>query len=147
MSGFVKMNSTDKRLLSLLRMNARQSISELARRLDVSRSTVQSRLKRLEEKGIITGYTVQLGRDYEKTLISAHVLIKAAQKLIGNVYVSLTKMPEISALHSISGDYDLVAVITAGSTEELSTVLDEVVNLSGIERTNSFVVLDTKFSR
>ena len=128
-------------------MNARISTSELARQLGLSRSTVQSRLKRLEDKKIITGYTVQYGSDYERKLISAHVLIKVAQKLTGKVYVSLNKIPQIRALYSISGDYDLIAIITAESTEELSTLLDEVVNLSGIERTSSSVVLETKFSR
>ena len=141
------MNNIDKRLLSLLRMNARMSTSELARQLGTSRSTVQSRLKRLEEKKIIGGYTIQYGSDYERKLITAYVLIKVAQKLTGKVYVSLNKIPQISALYSISGDYDLIAVITAESTEELSTLLDDVVNLSGIERTNSSVILETKFSR
>lgn len=143
----VKMNTIDKRMLSLLRMNARMSTSELARRLGLSRSTVQSRLRRLEEKKIIGGYTIQYGSDYERKLISAYVLIKVAQKLTGKVYVSLKKIPQLRALYSISGDYDLIAVITAESTEELSTLLDDVVNLSGIERTNSSVVLETKFSR
>ena len=128
-------------------MNARLSTSELARRLDISRSTVQSRLKRLEQRKVIAGYTVQYSSNYEKKLIRAHVLIKVAQKLTGKVYVSLNKIPQISALYSISGDYDLIAVITATSTEELSTLLDQVVNLPGIERTNSSVVLETKFSR
>ena len=141
------MNDADKRLLSLLRMNARMSMSELARRLDISRSTVQSRLKRLEQRKIITGYAVQYGSDYEKKLIHTHVLIKIDQKITGKVYVSLNKIPQISALYSINGDYDPLAVITAESTEELSALLDQVVNLSGIERTNSFVVLETKFSR
>ena len=143
----VKMNTIDKRMLSLLRMNARMSTSELARRLGLSRSTVQSRLRRLEEKKIIGGYTIQYGSDYERKLISAYVLIKVVQKLTGKVYVSLKKIPQLRALYSISGDYDLIAVITAESTEELSTLLDDVVNLSGIERTNSSVVLETKFSR
>lgn len=141
------MDKTDQRLLSLLRMNARLSTSELARRLDISRSTVQGRLKRLEQSKVIAGYTVQFSSDYEKKLIRAHVLIQVAQKLTGKVYVSLNKIPQISALYSISGDYDLIAVITAESTDELSTLLEQVVNLPGIERTNSSVVLETKFSR
>ena len=147
MKKFINMDKTDQRLLSLLRMNARLSTSELARRLDISRSTVQSRLKRLEQSKVIAGYTVQYSSNYEKKLIRAHVLIKVAQKLTGKVHVSLNKIPQISALYSISGDYDLIAVITAESTEELSTLLDQVINLPGIERTNSSVVLETKFSR
>lgn len=141
------MNTIDKRLLSLLRTNARMSTSELARQLDISRSTVQSRLKRLEERKIITGYTVQFGSDYERNLICAHVSIKVAQRLTGKVTVLLKRIPEITALYATSGDYDLIAVVTAESTEEISRLLDDVANLGGIERTNSSVVLETKFSR
>ena len=141
------MHHIDNRLLSLLRANARMSTSELARQLGISRSNVQSRLRRMEEKKIITGYTVQYGKDYERNLISAHVLIKVIQKLSGKVYTVLNKIPQINALYSISGDYDFIAIISAESTEELSALLDEVINLNGIERTNSSVVLETKFSR
>ena len=59
----------------------------------------------------------------------------------------LNNIPQINALYSISGDYDFIAIISAESTEELSALLDEVINLTGIERTNSSVVLETKFSR
>ena len=141
------MHPIDNRLLSLLRANARMSTSELARQLGISRSNVQSRLRRMEEKKIITGYTVQYGKDYERNLISAHVLIKVIQKLSGKVYALLNNIPQINALYSISGDYDFIAIISAESTEELSALLDEVINLTGIERTNSSVVLETKFSR
>lgn len=141
------MDNSDKKLLSLLRINARMSVSELARRLDLSRSTVQTRIKRLEQKKVIAGYTVQYGSDYENKLISAHVLIKVAQKLTGKVYVSLNNIPQLSALYSVSGDYDLVAVISTESTGEMSALLDRIGNLPGIERTNSSVILETKFFR
>ena len=144
---YIKMKTFDKRLLALLRNNARMSISELARQLGVSRSNVQSHLRRLEEKKIIAGYTVQYGNEYEKKLISAHVSIKAAQKLIGRLYVVLDKIPQINALYSISGDYDLIAIISAESTVELNALLDHMVNLPGVERTSSSVILETKFSR
>ena len=141
------MDNINKKLLSLLRTNARIPTSVLARQLDISRSTVQSRLKRLEDKKIIAGYTVQYGSDYERKLIRAHVSIKVAQRLTGKVSVLLKKIPEITALYATSGDYDLIAIATAESTEELSRLLDDVANLEGIERTNSSVVLEAKFSR
>ena len=90
---------------------------------------------------------MQYGNEYEKKLISAHVSIKAAQKLIGRLYVVLDKIPQINALYSISGDYDLIAIISAESTVELNALLDHVVNLPGVERTSSSVILETKFSR
>ena len=141
------MDKIDKNLLALLRINARLSTSELARRLGISRSTVQSRLKRLENRKVISAYTVQYGREYEGTLIRAHVLLQVSQKLTGKAYVILKKMPEITSLYAISGEYDLIAIVTAESTEELSRLLDDIANLAGIERTNSSVILETKFAR
>ena len=141
------MNDFDRRLLALLRNNARLSMSELARRLGVSRSNVQSRLRRLEERKIIAGYTVQYGNDYEKNLISAHVSIKGAQKQLGKLYISLDNIHQINALYSVSGDYDLIAVVSAESTEELSGLLDHLITLPGVERTSSSVILETKLSR
>ncbi|HAT26657.1 MAG TPA: AsnC family transcriptional regulator [Gammaproteobacteria bacterium] len=141
------MDKIDKNLLALLRINARLSTSELARRLGISRSTVQSRLKRLENRKVISAYTVQYGREYEAKLIRAHVLLQVSQKLTGKAYVILKKMPEITSLYAISGEYDLIAIVTAESTEELSRLLDDIANLAGIERTNSSVILETKFAR
>jgi DNA-binding Lrp family transcriptional regulator len=141
------MDKTDQKLLTLLRVNARMPTSELARQLGISRSTVQSRLKRLKNKKVIAGYTVQYGSDYEGKLIRSHVLIKVSQKLTGQAYVILKKIPEITALYAISGDYDLIAIVTAESTERLSNLLDDIANLQGIERTNSSVILETKFVR
>ena len=69
------MTEGDEALISLLRVNARLPVSELARRLGVSRTTVQDRLKRLENNGIIAGYSVRLGEMETERLISAFVTI------------------------------------------------------------------------
>jgi len=137
----------DTMLLAELRDNARITTSELSRRLGVSRSTVQSRLKRLQDTQVITGYRVQLGPSYQKNRIQAHVLIKLEQKLTGRALLSLKKISGVSALYSISGAYDMIAIVEAHSTRELSQLLDEIANLDGIERTNSSLILETKFER
>lgn len=141
------MNSIDERLLALLRENARASTSALARELGISRSTVHGRIKRLEKDGIIAGYTLEYGEDYRQRLMSAHVLIKTLQKLTIRTNRELHAIPEIRSLYAISGDYDLIAVVQAESTEALSRVLDDIGNLSGVDRTNSSVILETKFNR
>lgn len=141
------MNNLDKRLLSLLRMDARMSTSALARALDVSRTTVQTRLRQLESNKIIVGYTIQYGDGYRKQLTSAHVMIKTTQKLTAKICASLSRLPQVSALYDISGDYDLIAVVTATSIQELNTLLDDVTNLIGTERTTTCIILGTKFVR
>ena len=141
------LSKEDERLLGLLRTNARASVSDLARELDLSRSTVQTRIQRLEQTGVIRGYVVEYGDSYMKSLVSAHVSIKVRQKLTTKTNSELRQIPQISELYAISGEYDLIAVVQAQSTEQLSHLLDEIGNLDWVERTNSSVILETKFRR
>lgn len=139
--------SKDQKLLMLLRQNARTSITELARAVHVSRSTVQNRIARLEASGVIAGYSVQLGGAYVSSQVEAHCSIKVAQKLTARTNSALEGISQVSQLFSVSGEYDLIAIVQAQSLEELSAVLDEIGNLEGVERTNSAVVLETRFRR
>lgn len=116
------MKDSDHQLLSLLEDNARRSTSELARELGLSRSTVQCKIDRLERQGIIQGYSVVLGSRYEKSRVSAHVLIKLVQKLTARTTRELQAMAATRSLYSVSGDYDLIAIVDADSTEALSKV-------------------------
>ncbi len=140
-------NKQDEKLLSILRGNARASISDLARVLNLSRSTVQNRIIKLEKSGVIKGYVVEYGNEYANKLVSAHVSIKVKQKLNTKTNVELRQISEISELYAISGEADLIAIIQASSLEQLSHILDDIGNLDGVERTNSSVLLETKFKR
>lgn len=137
----------DQKLLMLLRRNARASITDLAKAMHLSRSTVQNRIARLEASGVIAGYSVQLGGAYVASRVEAHVLIKVAQKLTARTNSALEGISSVSQLFSVSGEYDLIAIVQAQSLEELSAVLDDIGNLDGVERTNSSVVLETRFRR
>lgn len=140
-------SSQDQKLIMLLRTNARASVTDLARALNLSRSTVQNRLARLEASGVIRGYSVQLGGEYLAGQVEAHVSIKVHQKLTARTNAALEGMAEVIQLFSVSGEYDLIAVVQARSLEELSRLLDDIGNLEGVERTNSAVVLETRFRR
>lgn len=140
-------NPQDQKLLMLLRQNARASITELAKAMHVSRSTVQNRIARLEASGVIRGYSVQFGGEFSANQVEAHVSIKVFQKLTGRTNTALEGISQVSQLFSVSGEYDLIAIVQAQSLEELSSVLDDIGNLEGVERTNSAVVLETRFRR
>lgn len=137
----------DQKLLQNLRQNARISVSDLARQMNLSRSTVQNRLARLEASGVIRGYSVELGAEYAANQVEAHVSIKVLQKLTARTNRALEAISQVSQLYSVSGEYDLIAIVQAQSLEELSTTLDQIGNLEGVERTNSAVVLETRFRR
>lgn len=137
----------DRALIALLRENARASTAELARRLGVSRTTVQSRLERLEKSGIIAGYSVKLSPDYERNLVRAHILVTALPKLSASVETVLRRMPEVRTLHSVSGNFDMIIVVEAPSVRDLDELIDRIGALDGVERTLSSIILSTRIDR
>ncbi len=141
------LDPTDETLLRLLRENARRSTAELGRRLGISRTTVQSRLERLERRGIVAGYTLRLGRDTARTLVRAHILLTVKPKLARPTEAALARIPQITALHSVSGVHDLIALVEARSVEEMDRLIDEIGALDGIERTVTSIILSTRFDR
>jgi len=137
----------DGKLLARLTANSRVSTSELARILGVSRTTVQDRIHRLEKRQVIAGYTVNLHKQYTRRLIKAQVMIEINPKLAAEVGKALRQVDEIKTLHAVSGPYDLIAEITAETTEEIDMTLDSIGNVAGVEKTMSSIVLSTKFER
>jgi DNA-binding Lrp family transcriptional regulator len=137
----------DQALIALLRENARASTAELARRLGVSRTTVQSRIERLETRGVIAGYGVRLSSDYEQGLVKAHVLLTVAPKAAEAVVRSLRMLPEVRTVHSVSGTFDMIVVVEAPSIRDLDALLDRIGALDGVERTLSSIILSTRIDR
>lgn len=142
-----ELDATDRALLDLLRENARASTAELARRLKLSRTTVQSRIERLERRRVIAGYTVKVDDEVEAALVRAHVMITLAPRQSVAIELALRRIPEVRVLHAVSGPFDLIAIVAAPSLGELDTVLDRIGELEGVERTSSAIVLSTRLSR
>ncbi len=143
----MKLDQINERLLTLLKENSRTSTSELARKLGVSRTTVQDRLSKLEKKHVIAGYTVVLHREYTRRQINAQVMMEINPKLAGGVGKALRQLQQIKSLHAVTGPYDLIAEIAAETTEEIDNTLDVIGNVEGVEKTMSSIILSTKFER
>ncbi len=141
------MDATDRHLLTLLTENARAPVAELGRKLGLSRTTVQGRIDRLERRGVITGYRARLSDDHEKGLVRAHVLITALPKLASRVESELRQIGEVRSLHSVSGHFDMIAIVAAGSIGELDGLIDRIGALEGVERTLSSIILSTRIDR
>lgn len=138
---------TDRKLLNLLRADARESVSSLARKLDLARSTVQERIARLERTGIIAGYTIRSGEDFAERQIAAHVMISVDPKMAASVTADLKKMPEVRSLAAISGTFDMMAEVAAETTAKIDGILDAIGRLKGVQKTMSSIVLSVKFER
>ncbi|WP_225763560.1 Lrp/AsnC family transcriptional regulator [Stenotrophomonas sp. Marseille-Q4652] len=143
----MKTSPSDEQLLSLLREDARASTAQIARRLGLSRTTVQSRIDRLEQQGVIRGYTVRTHEDYEHGAIRAHIMITVLPKKMTSVVMALREIPEVRELHSVSGEYDLIALGVVRAVNDMDVLTDAIGAIEGVERTTSSIILSTKFER
>ena len=143
----MKITDADEQLLSLLREDARASTAQIARRLDLSRTTVQSRIDRLERAGVIRGYTVRVDEAVEEARIRAHIMITVFPKKMAAVVKELHAIPEVRSLHSVSGPHDLVALGVVADVRQMDELTDRIGAIDGVERTSSAIVLSTKFER
>jgi len=145
--GGVSLDDIDERLLTLLRDDARQTIAQLAKELGISRGAIYSRLARLEEEKVVAGYTVRLGNAFAASRIRAHMMIKTLPRFHREVEVALAAMSQVQAIHAISGEYDIIAMLEAEDGAQLNELIDEVGLLDGVERTTTSVILATKIER
>ncbi len=137
------MDATDQQLLSLLRQDARTSVATLASKLGVSRGTVSNRITRLEDAGVIVGYTVRLRPDAQPAQISAWMSIAVAGNETRAVIASLLGEPGVACLHDTNGRWDLLAELRAAHLSELSQVLERIRLIRGISSTETSIHLET----
>lgn len=138
----------DQQLLNILRDNARMSLSDIAKELGVTRTTVQARLNRLESEGYITGYTIVSGIDSGAVeLLSAIILVELEVKTQTRVIAELKSIPEVASCHTLSGQYDLFVKIRCRLSSELDSLIDRIAELDGVRRTTSSILLARKFER
>lgn len=137
------MDATDQQLLSLLRKDARTSVATLASKLGVSRGTVSNRIIKLEDAGVIVGYTVRLRPDAQPQEISAWMSIAVEGNSTRAVIASLLGEPGVASLHDTNGRWDLLAELRAANLSELSQVLERIRLIRGISNTETSIHLET----
>jgi DNA-binding Lrp family transcriptional regulator len=141
------LDALDYRLIELLKVNARLPLVSLAKALGCARSTAQLRLKALEDAGVITGYTVGVASPRSISSIRAMVLISIESRSEPDVVRDLAKRHEITKLYSVSGRYDMCAMLLTESTVELDAVIDRIRAVKGVVDTFSTILLSTKLDR
>jgi DNA-binding Lrp family transcriptional regulator len=135
------MDDLDHRLIAALRIDGRASLSELAKKLGVSRGTVQNRLDRLIDSEVILGFTLRLKDRAQSDRIRAIMLIEVAGKSTRKVVQALRGLPQIHALHSTNGPFDLVAEIEVADLVEFDRVLSIVRSIEGVARSETSLLL------
>lgn len=137
------MDETDRKLITLLRADARTPVASLAKSLKVSRGTVQNRIDRLIAQGVILGFTLRLHASADAQRVRAIMSIAVEGERSGAVLRALRGFPEIQAVHMTNGRWDMVAELSAESLPDFSRILDEVRLIEGIAATETSLLLTT----
>ena len=141
------LDEIDRRLISALQINARESVALLARKLGIARTTVTSRIARLEKTKVITGYGVRLGKQLVDGGLQAYVGITVQSRAGGNVVRRLESIAQIEQLCAVSGEFDYVAWLRSDSPEQLDRLLDQIGELEGVAKTTTSIILSGKIDR
>lgn len=137
------LDDLDRRLLSALREDGRAPVASLARKLGVARATVNSRLERLIATGIIVGFTVRVRDELDPVAIHAVALIAVEGRTTDRVIGLLRGFPEVRALHTTNGGWDLVAELTTDSLIEFDQLLGRIRGIEGVVNSETSLLLSS----
>lgn len=143
----VKLDDTDRHLLSLLQANAREPVANLARKLKIARTTVAARIARLEREGVVAGYGVRLGQPLEQAAVRAWCGLSVNAKQATAVLQALERLPEVEELCAVSGAFDYLALLCCNTPEQLDRLLDQLGQIEGIHQTHTSLILSRKIDR
>lgn len=134
----------DARLITLMTEEPRLGVLEFSRRLGVARGTVQARMDRLIARGVITGFGPDVSPEALGYDVTAFVSMEIRQ-VAGHDPVAdrLAAIPEVLEVYTITGDSDLLCRVVARTNADLQRVIDRIVDVQGVLRTNSIIALDT----
>ncbi|MGG4773058.1 Lrp/AsnC family transcriptional regulator [Paenalcaligenes sp. Me52] len=137
------MDDLDRKILALLRADARLSVATLAKKLDVSRGTISNRITKLERDGVILGYSVRVRADSQPECIVAWISIAVEGHETPRIIQLLTGEAAIVALHDTNGRWDLLAELSVSDLNELGDVLGRIRLIRGISATETSIHLNT----
>lgn len=137
------MDDLDKSLVTLLRHDARRSISDLAMDLGVSRATIRTRILRLEQQGEIIGYTVILRADAFDQSVRGIMMIDVEGQATDKVVRALGGFSEVSAIHTTNGRWDLVVELATSTLTSFDEVLRRIRLIPGITGSETSLLLAT----
>ena len=137
------LDELDRRLVALLRTDGRAPVTTLARQLGVTRATVNTRLDRLVESGVVLGFTVRTKDEHDVDDVRAISLIEVEGRTTSEVIKALRGVPEIESLHTTNGGWDLVAEIRCDSLAAFDRVLGRIRSVDGVINSESSLLLNS----
>ena len=140
------MDNSNVRILAELRRNARISLSNLAQTVGLSRVTVRTRLAKLQQDGVIVGFTVVLAEDIEDQPIRGLMMLGIQGRGADRITRILRGMPAVRAIHSTNGKWDLIVELGTETLTELDAVLSKIRKLDGVSVSETSLLLATQMT-
>ena len=140
-------DETDRKILGLLRQDARMQYAEIGKKVNLSAPAVHARVKKMEKEGVVRGYSVDVSPESLGLPMCAFIRIAKSRGLSSELAKHLQKIENIEECHSVAGEDCIMIKARVQSPMELSKLIDKIRSLEAIERTLTVVVLETHFER
>lgn len=134
-------DALDARLLSALTATPRAGVLDLARQLGVARGTVQARLDRLQQRGVVTGFGPTIDVEALGYEVLAFATLEIAQGRLEDVVEHLREIPEVLEVHGTSGQGDLHCRVVARTNRDLQRIINRILEVRGIDRSTTVIAL------
>jgi DNA-binding Lrp family transcriptional regulator len=142
------MDETDKTIVALLRQDARRSYQDIGRNVHLSAPAVKRRVDRLEQDGVILGYTATVSPPvfgwHAEAFVDLYCDGKMAAEAIKRAVID---EPRVVAAHTVAGEASALLHVMAQDTKDREEVLERIRGTQGVTRTVTEVVLSTLFQR
>lgn len=138
------MDNTDEKLIAALRHDARASLSDLAAHLGLSRTTVRTRIERLQARGDILGFSVVLKADVMRDPVRGLMMIGIEGRGANRITRQLQGLREVRAIHSTNGRWDLIVELGTETLEDLDRALAKIRTFDGVQNSETNLLLSTK---
>ena len=140
------MDDTDRRIVGLLRANARLSYAELARQVGLSAPSVHERVGKLESSGVIRGYRAEIDPAAVGRGVTALIgIVQRAGTDLDDVLAALSELPELESCYFLAGEESFLLKARVGTMDELERLIVRLNRIRGVARTRTTVALSTKW--
>ena len=133
------MDEKDKQIIKTLKDDARAGYAEIGNKIGLSEGAVRKRIKTLTDEGIIRKFTIKVGIAEGAQAITLLATNPAQPTL--EVSKKIQAIPNVETIYEVTGEYDIVAVITGMNVAEVNECIEKIRRVEGIMKTNTMIVL------
>jgi len=133
------LDQVDLQILDFLKQNSRMPFLNIAKKLSISESTVRKRVKKLQAKGVIRAFTLDIDRSL---IFQSIVAVKCKSKATKNVVKKLREIDKLMPIYEVTGRFDIFFILSAPTSRELNKNIDKARDMAGVVETESFIIIE-----